>query len=485
MHAINRRTELLAEMRLAPEAVADRLVATEQHVQKLLAENKRLLAENLALKERLALNSTNSNKPPSSDGLKKTPVCHLRVKTGRKPGGQPGHAGHTLKAVEKPDRSTVHPLTTCTCGRCGGVSLKNEPVIDYERRQVFDLPPMRLEVTEHQAEIKRCPISGLNVRAAFPTGVDAPVQYGPHFRGFTLYFFNEQFLPFDRLRKTCLDLFGQPLSLGTLTQTNARAYEALAPVETAIIRGLIQASALHVDESGLRVARRLYWLHVASTDFLTFFGVHGNRGTEAMDALGILPFFRSWLIHDHWKPYYKYEALHALCNQHLLRELKFLFEQCGELWAAELSRFLLDWKGDPRTKEGLDEEVFNEAHRHYKAILLRGRAAHPRRLHGQGRTKQSKATNLLDRLEDYDLSVLAYLIDPNVPFTNNQGEQDIRMIKVKQKISGCFRTLAGAQCFARIRSYLSTCRKQGVNLWDACFQAAIGQPIMPSIPESG
>jgi len=324
----------------------------------------------------------------------------------------------------------------------------------------------------------------LNVRAAFPSGVDAPVQYGPHFLGFTLYFFNEQILPFDRLRKTCLDLFGQPLSLGTLTQTNARAYEVLAPVEAAIIRGLIQAPALHVDESGLRVAERLHWLHVASTVFLTFFGVHGNRGTEAMDALGVLPFFRFWLIHDHWKPYYKYDALHALCNQHLLRELKFLFEQCGEIWAVELSRFLLDWKNDPRTKEGLNEDVFNEALRRYKAFIRRGRAAHPRRLHGQGRTKQDKATNLLDRLEDYDLSVLAFLVDPNVPFTNNQGEQDIRMIKVKQKISGSFRTFAGAQCFARIRSYLSTCRKQGINLWEACFQAACGEPFMPTLQES-
>jgi len=472
-----RREELLALAIGQPEVVVERVLSLEEQL-------RNSQAENLELKGRLALNSTNSGKPPSSDGLEKPAPRSLRAKTGRKPGGQPGHPGHTLKQVKTVDHTKIHPLQVCTCGRCGGVSLKDAPVLDYERRQVFDLPPMRLEVTEHQAEIKCCPISGLNVRAEFPAGVDAPAQYGPHFRGFMLYFSNEQLLPVDRLRKTCLDLFGQPLSLGTLTQTNARAYEALASVEAAIIRGLIQAPALHVDESGLRVAERLHWLHVASTVFLTFFGVHGNRGTEAMDALGILPFFRSWLIHDHWKAYYKYEALHALCNQHLLRELKFLFEQCGELWAAELSRFLLDWKVDPRTKEGLDEEVFKEARRHYKAIIGKGRAAHPRRLHGQGRTKQDKATNLLDRLEDYDLCVLAFLVDPNVPFTNNQGEQDIRMIKVKQKISGSFRTLAGAQCFARIRSYLSTCRKQGFNLWDACFQVANGQPFMPALSSS-
>ena len=474
----HRREELLTLASRQPEALVERVLALEEQL-------RNSQAENLKLKGRLALNSTNSGKPPSSDGLQKPAPRSLRAKTGRKPGGQPGHPGRTLKQVKTPDYTEVHSLHTCTCGHCGGVPLEDVPVLDYERRQVFDLPPMRLEVTEHQAEIKRCPISGVSVRAAFPSGVDAPVQYGPHFRGFTLYFFNEQLLPFDRLRKTCLDLFGQPLSLGTLTQTNARAYEALAPVEAAIIRGLIQAPVLHVDESGVRVAERLHWLHVASTILLTFFGVHGNRGSEAMDALGVLPFFRFWLVHDHWKAYYKYMALHALCNQHLLRELKFLFEQCGELWAADLSRFLLDWKADPRTEEGLDEEVFKEAHRHYNAIIRKGRATHPRRLHGQGRTKQDKATNLLDRLEDYDLCVLAFLIDPNVPFTNNQGEQDIRMIKVKQKISGSFRTLTGAQCFARIRSYLSTCRKQGINLWDACFQAVTGQPFMPTLQESG
>jgi transposase len=190
-------------------------------------------------------------------------------------------------------------------------------------------------------------------------------------------------------------------------------------------------------------------------------------------------------VHDHWKPYYKYEALHALCNQHLLRELKFLVEQHQEAWAAELSRFLLDWKDDPLIHSGLDEAQFKRAHARYQAIVRQGRRDYPRRQPGQGRTRQCKAANLLDRLEDFDLSVLAFLIDPNVPFTNNQGERDIRMIKIKQKISGCFRTLFGAQVFARIRSYLSTCRKQGRNLWEACYQVVIGQPFMPNTPSAG
>lgn len=475
---MTRREELLALARANPEALVDYVLALEEQI-------RRLEARVTELEARLAQNSRNSSRPPSSDGLRKPPPRSLRGSSGRKPGGQPGHPGNTLQAVAKPDQVKVHALTRCPCGQCGGVSLLGQPVLDHERRQVFDLPALQLSVTEHQAEIKRCPVSGRKVSAAFPAGVVAPVQYGPNFRGLTLYLFHQQLLPFDRLRQTCLDLFGQPLSLGTLTQTSRSAHDALAPVESAVIRGIIQAAVVHVDESGLRVAGSLHWLHVACTPELTHYGVHANRGAEAMDALGVLPQCRQWLVHDHWKPYFKYKALHALCNQHLLRELKFLAEELHEAWARELSTFLIEWKNDPRALLGLDQVQFDQAHARYRAIVRRGRRDHPRRRAGQGRSAQDKATNLLDRLEDYDLSVLAFLIDPEVPFTNNQGEQDIRMIKVKQKISGCFRTLAGAQVFARIRGYLSTCRKQGHNLWEACRRLSLGQPFMPSVAPSG
>ena len=251
MRVLDRREELLRQARRQPEVVVDQLLAVEQQVKDLRAKVRQL-------EDRQALNSRNSNQPPSSDGLTKPPPRSLRQKTGRKPGGQPGHPGHTLEPVKKPDHFQVHPLHRCPCGQCGGVSLEDQPVLDYERRQVFDLPPLRLVVTEHQAEIKRCPLSGLTVKASFPCGVEAPVQYGPHFRGFTLYLFNQQLLPFDRLRQTCLDLFGQPLSLGTLSQTNARAYHTLDPVDATIVRALIQAAEVNVDESGVRVAGRLH-----------------------------------------------------------------------------------------------------------------------------------------------------------------------------------------------------------------------------------
>ena len=478
MCELSRRAELLRQARCQPERVVDELLALEERVRDLLAQVRQL-------EDRLACHSTNSHQPPASDGLAKPAPRSLRQKTGRKPGGQPGHPGHTLQPVPKPDHALVHPLEHCPCGQCGGVSLLGQPVLAHERRQVFDLPALALSVTEHQAEIKQCPRSGLRVTAAFPDGVTAPVQYGPHFRGFTLYLFNQQLLPFDRLRQTILDLFGQSLSRGTLPQTNERAYHPLAPVAAAISRGLIHAPVVSVDESGVRVAGRLHWWHVACTAELTAYGVHARRGAAAMDALGILPHCRQWLMHDHWKPYYKYDALHALCNQHLLRELTFLADEQHQAWAGDLSRFLLACKDDPQTRVGLDEAQFHRAHARYRELVRQGRQEHPRRRPGQGRTQQGKAANLLDRLEDYDLCVLAFLLDPNVPFTNNQGEQDIRMIKVKQKISGCFRTLRGAQSFARIRSYLSTCRKQGHNLWAACYQAVIGHPFMPRQTSAG
>ena len=247
-----------------------------------------------------------------------------------------------------------------------------------------------------------------------------------------------------------------------------------------------QAPVVHLDESGLRVAGALHWLHVASTAELTFYGVHPKRGTEAMDAFGIIGACRQWVLHDHWKPYFSYpECLHALCNEHLLRELKFLWEEQQEVWARQLSDLLLALHRRRQKHGQFSEGQFKRALKNYRAVVRRGRYRHPRQPSGQGRRAQSKAANLLERLEDFDWSILAFLWDGRVPFTNNQGEQDVRMIKVRQKISGCFRTLHGAQVFCRIRSYLSTCRKQGRNLWEAIQLAVVGRPFIPSCPPAG
>lgn len=470
---MTRRQQLLQLAKRGVGALITLVLRLEAKVQALQRQVQKL-------KDRLALTSRNSGKPPSTDGLAKPAPKSLRQKTGRKRGGQPGHPGRTLEPVAKPDHTVLHRLGSCPCGKCPGRSLRDEPILDYEKRQVFELPQKPLEVTEHQAEIKRCPISGALVTAAFAEGVNAPAQYGPRFRALMIYFNNRQFVPYSRLTELCEDLYGQPLSEATIVAANGRTYENLEPFEQRLKVLLPQAPLNHCDESGLRVAGRLHWLHVVSNAQLTFYGVHPKRGTEAMDEFNILPHCRGWIIHDHFKPYFTYQkCLHALCNQHHLRELKFLYEEHQEAWAEELSRFLIKANERCQRQGVLQEKEFKNALAGYHAILAKGRRHHPRR---QNRGAQSKAANLIDRLEDYDYSVLAFLFDPVVPFTNNQGERDIRMEKVRQKISGCFRTLPGARVFARIRSYISTCQKQGRNILDALENAILGNTFIPALP---
>jgi transposase len=471
------RDELMLLARSQPEALVEIILALQERLAQLEQRVKELEA-------RLAQNSQNSGKPPSSDGLGKPGPKSLRTPSGRKPGGQPGHPGQTLHRVENPDHIQIHKVEVCP--QCHGRGLDREPVQDYESRQVFDLPPQPLEVTEHRAEIKCCPHCAAQVRADFPADVSAPAQYGPRFQSLMVYLNQQQLLPYDRLAQLCEDLFGQPLSAGTLVRANERAFVQLEPFARALVKAVPQAPVVHLDESGLRVQGALHWLHVASTSQLTFYGVHPKRGTEAMDAFGIIGACRQWVVHDHWKPYFAYqECLHALCNEHLLRELKFQWEEGQEVWAQQLSDLLLHLHQRRQKRGELNERQFKQALKGYRKVVRRGRHRHPRLAPGQGRCAQSKAANLLDRLEEFDWCILAFLLDERVPFTNNQGEQDIRMIKVRQKISGCFRTLRGAQIFCRIRSYLSTCRKQGRNLWEAIQMAVAGRPFIPSCPPAG
>ncbi len=454
------------------QSLQDRIEQLEQQVQSLEARVSQL-------EGRLAQNSSNSHQPPSSDGLAKPHPKSLREKSGRKPGGQPGHVGRTLQPVGKPDHTITHCLERCPCGRCGGWSLRDHPVVLYEKRQGLELPAQPLVVTEHQAEVKKCPVSGLVVRAVFPAGVAAPVQYGPRFQGLMVYLNQQQLLPCERLTQLCEDLFGQPLSEASLQAANERAAAQLGAFEQRLAQGLVQAALVHLDESGVRVAGKLHWLHVASTAKLTFYGIHPQRGTPALEALAIVPRCPHWVMHDYWAPYFTYgDCLHALCNQHLLRELKFLAEEQHERWAGDLSRYLRHLHRRVQAQGPLEQSPFTAVLARFRTLLRRGRARHPRRV---GRTRQSKGANLLDRLETFGQNHLAFLWEPAVPFTNNQAEQDIRMIKVRQKISGGFRTRRGARVFARIRAYISTCRKQGLNIWSAIQQAIAGQPFIPEI----
>jgi len=471
----------LAAVLMLVNTLLQRVRDLEERLRATRGEAQQLREKVQELQGRLAQNSQNSHRPPSTDPPDKPRPKSLRKRSSRKPGGQAGHPGRTLQQVKEPDHVEVHRLEICP--ECRGRAVGEEPAIDYESRQVFDLPPKLLEVTEHRAEVKCCPECGEMVKADFPAGVNAPVQYGSRFEGLMVYFNQFQFIPYDRLSQLSEDIFDQPLSTGTVVNATERMYEELEPFERALVAQIPQSAVVHADESGMRVGQEGYWLHVASTPKLTFYGVHASRGRKATDSFGILGACRGWMVHDCYPFYFTYDqCLHAVCNEHLLRELQFLWEVQNQAWADQLSKLLLQLNQRRKKRGPFNQRQFQRAHKRYLAIVQEGRRLHPPQ---PGRGKQSKAANLLDRLEDYDLSILAFLWVEELPFTNNQGEQDIRMMKVRQKISGCFRTFKGAQIFCRIRSYLSTCRKQGLNVWRGIEMAVNGNPFIPSVQPSG
>jgi transposase len=452
-----------------------------------------LVVYTLELQERIALNSRNSSKPPASDGYAKPKPKSLRGKSGKKTGGQPGHQGNTLKPVEKPDKTEVHPLSICPCG-CGS-DLSNQPALDYESRQVFDLPPQKLIVTEHRVEIKRCPVSGELVQAPWPNGVTATVQYGQDYLTWLVYLYAQQHIPLNRIDQMSFDLFGQHVSEETIIGAMKKVNQELLPFEESLKELILLEPVVGSDETGLRVSKTLHWLHILSTPTLTWYGVHKKRGKEALDYFDILPEYKNRLVHDCWKPYFDLSCLHALCNAHILRELVFIYEECNQVWANSLYELLLDMN-KKREEQKLVAPCFTderllEWHQEYKAILKQGREVNPPIIplpdapKKRGRNKQTKAQNLLDRLENHEESVLAFLHDFRIPFTNNRSEQDARMMKVKQKVSGCFRTLEGAQRFAKIRSYISTVRKQGRSIFKALKAAITGNPFIPEAYLSG
>jgi transposase len=443
----------------------------------LMEEVRQLRARVAELEAQLAKDSHNSHKPPSSDGLKKT--RSQREPSGQSPGGQAGHKGRGLKRVSVPDALIEHRLPAhCVCGA------RLKPAPSGERRQVFDIPLAQFQVTEHRTWQARCRC-GREHQSVFPDGVGQWVQYGPNVKALAVHLAQGQLLPLMRTAQLIEQLFGLPVSAATVHAWIGEAAGRLAPAVARIGQALIATPVAHADESGLRVAARLAWLHTVASSTLTWYGVHPKRGAPAMQAHAILPQRRGVLVHDCWKPYWHMPGSHALCNAHLIRELIHLHETSGQAWPKRLIRHLRRARDhcEAARRHGqavLPRPLRRRIERRYEAILAQARAAHPAqaRTHPRrGRVKQTVAHNLICRLTQHAQAVLRFVADLRVPFTNNLGERAIRMPKVKQKISGSFRTLKGAEDFCIIRSYLDTLHKQGHNVFQALRAAFIEQPF--------
>src|SRR5947207_1848089 len=437
-----------------------------------------------ALQDRLAKNSHTSSLPPASDRFVRQPKS-LRTKSEKKTGGQEGHEGTTLRFSQAPDEVIEHLVTVCaSCQH----DLREVKACVTLRRQVVDIPSPRLIVQEHRAEQKQCPRWQHMTLASFPSVVAAPIQYGPLIGAAAVYLTHQQLLPLERSCEVLSDLLGVQMSEATVGELIKRAACQLAPVEQQIKEALIEAAVIHQDETGVSVAGKRYWEHVTSTATLTHYQVEQSRGQDALNAIGILPVFKGISIHDAWASYFLYDCEHALCLVHVLRELVFQAEEQGAIWAADLIDLLLSMKqatqqAREQGKRWLDPLEVLDWELAFLRVLDAGDHVTPRATAPpgtKGRIKQSAARNLLDRLRKHQKAVFCFLEDLRVDFDNNLAERDLRMIKVQQKVSGCFRSLAGAQAFSRIRGYLSPLRKQGIPLLSALQATLGGDPLLLS-----
>lgn len=446
-------------------------------VDRLLLRIEELEAENADLRRQLGQNSSNSHKPPSSEGYLKKPLIKpaLSKPAGKKPGGQKGHPGKTLQLVEHPDRIYTHRAThCCSCG----LALEGEGQI-VARRQVFDLPPTRLWVCEHQVVAHRCQC-GCEQTGQFPSDVVAPVQYGSRIHAQSIVLNVDYRLPFAKISQLWADLTGYAYNPATLITSQSKLYEQLAPIETQIKEQLKTAPVCHFDETGLRVEGALKWLHLASNDQYTYFFVHAKRGQQALlSDESIFPECVNWTIHDCWASYFTVgKGRHSLCGAHLLRELQALIEQ-GRQWAQTMHDYLMaayqvsrhgpiclnqqaNWTNQYRQ---ICQQADMEEHPAIAFFKPNGRQTKPKRTRGR---------NLLERLIRHEKAVLAFAFEAAVPFSNNQAERDLRTAKVKQKISNCFRRASGATAYARIAGFISTIRKMNRNIMNNIESVLMG-----------
>ncbi|WP_431027099.1 IS66 family transposase [Lysinibacillus sp. LZ02] len=447
-------------------------------IQRQAALIDQLTARVAELEKQLAKNSHNSHKPPSSDGLKKQRRTKSeRQASGKSPGGQPGHKGHHLALSPTPNEVVRHTVTDCA--NCG-YDLSETPIHHVQRRQVWEVPPLALTITEHQAEHKKCPCCRMRNKALFPTHVAHTVQYGSRVQALLVYLHHGQLLPYQRTMDVMRDVFGHTISQGTLANIIQRTMDSIAPFVNEIKAQLLQSPVVHMDETGIDVLPKRQWVHVYSTAEETFYALHPKRGKEAIDAIGFVPTYTGIAVHDAWQSYFTYtNCQHALCNAHILRELTYLQEQENQVWAGVFHQLLIQMKKEvdvyAQARIPLSEAYKEQWAAAYDLLLKEASDSlqdnyteHPQKQRKSMR--RSPARNLLDRLVMHREKILFFLHDPRVPFDNNQAERDLRMIRVKEKISGLFRSDEGAQAFFTIRSFLSTAHKRGQRLLEALQQ---------------
>jgi transposase len=422
------------------------------------------------LVNRLSLTSRNSSQPPSKDRF---PARIKAPASANKPGGQPGRVGTTLRVIDDPD--AINLLTVDRSSLPPG----DYREVGYERRQVFDIDISRV-VTEYRAQVLEDQ-AGRRYTAPFPAEVAKAVQYGNGVKAQAVYLSQYQLIPYQRVEEHFQDQLHLPISAGSIFAFNQQAYALLAQFEHQLIAKLLAARVLHADETGININGKNHWLHCLSNAQFTLYYAHAKRGAEAMNAKDVLPHFTGLLVHDHWKPYFRLNCQHALCNAHHLRELTSAHEQEQQAWAKAMIDLLVSMQQAVQAHGGALPMAQGSAYRaQYQALLKQAEVECPppdptKRSGQRGRPKRSKSRNLLERLLHYEQETLRFMSDTDVPFTNNQGENDIRMTKLHQKIAGCFRSQEGADIFCRVRSYLSTCRKNNVSASQALSLLFEGQ----------
>lgn len=424
------------------------------------------------LEAMLLKNSSNSSKPPSTDGFKRKPKS--RRETGKaKAGGQEGHPGSTLKRAAVADEVQLHS-PPARCDGCGSKLDMRQATVQADGRQVIDLPPVRVTVTEHRLQSVRCNCGKLHT-GRYPEAVTQAVQYGPGIKAALVYLTQYQHLPMKRCTGAMQDLFGVHLSPASVHAAIAEAHAVVAPIVKELGESMLQAPVVHFDETGMRVGKKLHWMHSVSTDDTVIYQVHARRGREALLEFNLLPRFDGVAVHDGWPAYDSFNVTHALCNAHHLRELEFVVDSTAQQWAKDMIGLLVKINDAVNASAGgvLSRKDAAAYRRKYRRLIAQGHAANPATLtdptrkDGRGGIGQTFAHNLIKRLDKRAHDVLRFMTDALVPFTNNLAERDIRMPKLKQKVSGCYRTFAGAQAYCSIRSYLGTLQKRSMDLMQA------------------